>query len=67
MHGYASGGLGSFSAGPEFDVHYTFYSSDDPAGWDWSAGIGHGKGTGARIEGYVQGNFTFKIIILKEK
>jgi RHS repeat-associated protein len=63
ISGYASAGLGSFSAGPEFDWHYSFNFSEDPNKFSFSAGLGSGRGSGARIEGYVQGNASGQVVL----
>ena len=60
VQGYVSGGWGRFSVGYGFDANYTFSFQEDPAG-GFSYGTVYGRGTGARISGYVTlaGNFIF--------
>lgn len=62
VQGYVSGGWGRFSTGYGFDANYTFSFQEDPAG-GFSYGTVYGRGTGARISGYVNlaGNFTFTV------
>lgn len=52
VQGYVSGGWGRFSIGYGFDANYTFSFQEDPAG-GFSYGTVYGRGTGARISGYV--------------
>ena len=59
-----SPGVGSFSAGPEFDWHYTLNFSEDPNKFSFSSGLGTGRGMASRIEGYVQGNGSGQVVLL---
>ncbi|MFO7957275.1 MAG: RHS repeat-associated core domain-containing protein [Candidatus Brocadiia bacterium] len=63
VYGYASVGVGQVSLGPEFDVQRSFGGYDDPGGIDWTAGIGTGRGTGARVVVYGEGEGTGQIVV----
>jgi hypothetical protein len=62
VRAYASAGWGAFSAGPEIDAKWTFKVDEEPTP-SVSAKIGHGKGSGARVEAYVHAEGSFTLLV----
>jgi hypothetical protein len=62
VRGYVSGGWGPMSLGAGFEISRTYSLNDKPA-TEASAGTVYGKGSGARIDGYlsVGGSVTFVV------